>query len=200
MTHDTNQVPLIGNLGSDPKFLGNGEHPGARFDLATNETFGSEQRDMPAVVIYTDGACRPNPGVGGWAALLISPPHPNQSRQISGAEASSTNNRMELTAALQALLALKVPCRVDLYTDSCYLRDPFENGWLASWKSRQWRTAARKPVRNADLWKQLSDVVSQHDVTWHWVEGHSGDEKNDLVDRLAVQAREELANRLGNTP
>lgn len=160
----------------------------------------SSRPDMPAVVIYTDGACRPNPGLGGWAALLISPAHQNHSRQISGAEALSTNNRMELTAALHALLALKVPCQVDLFTDSSYLRDPFEKGWLASWKSRQWHTAAKKPVKNADLWKRLSEVVGQHNVTWHWVEGHSGDEKNELVDRLAVQAREELAERLGKTP
>jgi ribonuclease HI len=150
----------------------------------------------PAVIIYCDGACAPNPGVGGWAAILRSPAHNGAQREMSGAEARSTNNRMELTAAVMALRALKWPCVVQLTTDSEYLKRAFTEGWLAKWQRNGWRTSTRKPVANADLWTELARLAAMHDVSWCWVRGHADDELNNRCDVLAVQARESLAHQL----
>ncbi len=133
------------------------------------------------VTIYTDGACSGNPGPGGWGALLL---FRGVEREISGGEAQTTNNRMELLAAISALDALKRPCAVDLYTDSQYVRSGI-TAWLANWKQRGWKTADRKPVKNEDLWRRLDEAASRHDVAWHWVKGHDGHPENERVDALA---------------
>lgn len=136
------------------------------------------------VVIYTDGACRGNPGPGGWGALLTS----GETRKaISGFAAQTTNNRMELQAALEALLALKQPCRITLWTDSEYLRKGMTE-WLPGWKARGWKTAAKQPVKNADLWQALEAASARHRIDWRWVKGHAGDPGNEAVDRLANEA------------
>ncbi|MEZ5557425.1 MAG: ribonuclease HI [Pseudomonadales bacterium] len=140
---------------------------------------------MPDLVeIYTDGACRGNPGPGGWAALLR---YGEREKLISGAEADTTNNRMELTAAIEALAQLKRPSSVSLTTDSQYVRLGIQQ-WLAGWKRNGWRTAQKKPVKNQDLWQRLDALASQHDIQWHWVRGHSGHPENELVDQAANQA------------
>jgi ribonuclease HI len=136
------------------------------------------------VEIYTDGACRGNPGPGGWAALLIAG---KQRKEVSGAEAQTTNNRMELKAAIGGLAALKRRCTVQLYTDSKYVLQGFTE-WLPQWKARGWRTASREPVKNQDLWVELDAAAQAQDITWHWVKGHSGHESNDYVDLLANRA------------
>lgn len=136
------------------------------------------------VVIYTDGACSGNPGPGGWGALLIYGGH---RKEISGGEKETTNNRMELMAAIKALEALKKSCRVDLYTDSQYLRQGITD-WIGKWKANNWRTAGRREVKNRDLWERIDSLTSCHEVTFHWVKGHSGDENNERVDKLAVAA------------
>jgi ribonuclease HI len=136
------------------------------------------------IEIYTDGACRGNPGPGGWAALLQSGAH---ERELSGAEALTTNNRMELTAVLRALEALKRPVEARLYTDSEYVRRGISE-WVANWKARGWRTADRKPVKNQDLWEQLDQQASRHRIEWLWVPGHAGVPGNERVDQLANQA------------
>ena len=133
------------------------------------------------VTIHTDGACSGNPGPGGWGAILS---FGKAEKELSGGEAETTNNRMELTAAIKALGALKRPCHVDLYTDSVYLRDGVTK-WLESWKARGWRTAAKKPVKNEDLWRALEDAMARHDIAWHWVKGHAGDDMNERADALA---------------
>lgn len=138
----------------------------------------------PDVVIYTDGACRGNPGPGGWAALLAKGAH---QKAISGYEAHTTNNRMELQAALSALQALKQPCRIVLWTDSEYLRKGMIE-WLPGWQARGWKTAARQPVKNADLWQSLLAAAAPHQIDWRWVKGHAGDPGNEAVDRLANEA------------
>lgn len=140
--------------------------------------------DLPKVEIFTDGACRGNPGPGGWAALLRTGA---KEREISGGDADTTNNRMELRAAIEALNALKRPCRVELHTDSSYVRDGITK-WIHGWQRNGWRTADRKPVKNADLWQQLLDAAARHQVSWHWVKGHSGHPENDRVDELACAA------------
>ncbi|HIL88637.1 MAG TPA: ribonuclease HI [Deltaproteobacteria bacterium] len=145
----------------------------------------------PHVEIYTDGACSPNPGTGGWGAVLISREHDHR-RELSGAEADSTNNRMELNAAIRALEALKQPCRVDLYTDSTYLKNAFEQGWLANWQRKRWKTKGGKSVANQDLWKALLTLDRRHEVKWRWVKGHAGHPENDRADELAVAARMQL--------
>lgn len=137
--------------------------------------------DLPGVEIFTDGACRGNPGPGGWAALIRSGA---REKEIGGGEALTTNNRMELTAAIESLNALKRPCRVELHTDSNYVRDGIMK-WIHAWQRNGWRTADRKPVKNADLWQQLLDAAARHQVRWHWVKGHSGHPENDRVDALA---------------
>ena len=131
--------------------------------------------------IFTDGACSGNPGPGGWGAILRCR---GQEKCLKGGAAHTTNNRMELTAAIEALRALKRPCRVDLYTDSRYLRDGITS-WLARWKANGWKTAAKKPVKNADLWRALDDALARHEVRWHWVRGHAGHDENERADRLA---------------
>jgi ribonuclease HI len=140
------------------------------------------------VWVYTDGACRGNPGPGGWAALLR---YRGQEQALSGAERDTTNNRMELTAAIRALAALKRRCRVELTTDSEYVRNGITL-WLPRWKQRNWRTAGRKPVKNLDLWQELERLVAAHDVGWHWVRGHAGHPENERVDRLASAAIDRL--------
>ena len=137
--------------------------------------------ELPSVQIFTDGACRGNPGPAGWAALIRSG---TREKEISGGEALTTNNRMELTAAIEALNALKRPCRVELHTDSNYVRDGITK-WIHAWQRNGWRTADKKPVKNADLWQQLLDAAARHQVRWHWVKGHSGHPENDRVDALA---------------
>jgi ribonuclease HI len=143
------------------------------------------------IEIYTDGACRGNPGPGGWAVLLRKG---EREREISGAEALTTNNRMELTAVIRALEALKRPVQANLYTDSEYVRRGVCE-WLPEWKARGWRTAARKPVKNQDLWEQLDRLVMGHDIDWHWVRGHSGVAGNERVDRLANAAIDTLSRQ-----
>jgi ribonuclease HI len=140
------------------------------------------------IEIYTDGACRGNPGPGGWAALLRSGAH---EKELSGAETPTTNNRMELTAVIRALEALKRHSRVRLYTDSEYVRRGITE-WLRAWKARGWRTAERKPVKNQDLWQQLDAVAAGHEVEWHWVPSHAGVPGNERVDRLANEAIDAL--------
>ncbi len=135
----------------------------------------------PEVVIYTDGACSGNPGPGGWGAVLISGGH---EKDIWGGEALTTNNRMEITAAIRALEALKRPCRVELHTDSQYLRQGVTE-WLAGWKTRGWRTADKKPVKNEDLWRELDAARAHHTVDWRWVRGHAGHPLNERADALA---------------
>lgn len=139
---------------------------------------------MNEVVIYTDGACRGNPGPGGWGALLRSGSH---EKALSGFEAATTNNRMELTAALMALRALKQPSRVVLWTDSEYLRKGMTE-WLSAWRARGWKTAAKQPVKNADIWQALVTAAEPHEVDWRWVKGHAGDPGNEAVDKLATEA------------
>ena len=143
---------------------------------------------MSEVQIYTDGACRGNPGPGGWAALLIAG---EQRKEVSGAETATTNNRMELTAAIEGLSALKRRCRVLLYTDSKYVLQGITQ-WLPQWKARGWRTAAREPVKNQDLWERLDAAAAAQDIEWHWVKGHSGDDGNEYVDALANRAIDRL--------
>jgi ribonuclease HI len=143
---------------------------------------------MSTVEIYTDGACRGNPGPGGWGATLEMGEH---FRELSGAEAMTTNNRMELTAVIAALEALKRPVPVKLYTDSEYVRRGITE-WLQSWKARGWKTADRKPVKNQDLWERLDAIAAQHSIEWHWVKGHSGVPGNERVDRLANAAIDAL--------
>ncbi len=139
---------------------------------------------MNEVVIYTDGACRGNPGPGGWGALLRSGRH---EKTLSGFEAATTNNRMELMAALMALRALKQPSRVVLWTDSEYLRKGMTE-WLSAWRARGWKTAAKQPVKNADIWQALVVAAEPHEVDWRWVKGHAGDPGNEAVDKLATEA------------
>ena len=133
------------------------------------------------VVIYTDGACSGNPGPGGWGAILISGEH---ERELWGADPATTNNRMELMAAIQALEALKRPCKVELHTDSQYVRQGITE-WMPGWKSRGWKTADRKPVKNDDLWKRLDEARLRHQVAWRWVKGHNGHPLNERADALA---------------
>jgi ribonuclease HI len=144
------------------------------------------------IEIYTDGACRGNPGPGGWAALLQMG---EQEKELSGAEALTTNNRMELTAVIRALEALKRPVPVRVYTDSQYVRRGITE-WLHAWKARGWRTADRKPVKNQDLWQRLEEASAPHQIEWHWVPGHAGVPGNERVDRLANEAIDALQDSI----
>jgi ribonuclease HI len=150
----------------------------------------------PQVVIHTDGACSGNPGPGGWGAILAFGSH---RKEIKGGEPHTTNNRMELMAAISALEALKRPCLVDIHTDSQYLRNGITS-WIARWKTNGWRTTEKTPVKNADLWKRLDAALKQHRVRWHWVRGHAGDALNERADELAraglEQARSGRARRM----
>ncbi len=141
-----------------------------------------------SVKIYTDGACKGNPGPGGWGALLR---YGDVEKQLFGGEKNTTNNRMELMAAIEALAALTKPCVVDLTTDSQYVRKGITE-WMRNWKRNGWKTAARQPVKNADLWQRLDTEVARHDVKWHWVKGHSGHPENELADELANKGVEQI--------
>lgn len=145
------------------------------------------------VTIHTDGACSGNPGPGGWGAILE---WNGRRREIKGGDPHTTNNRMELTAAIMALEALKRPCTVDLHTDSQYMRQGITS-WIMSWKRNGWRTADRKPVKNVDLWQRLDATLTQHKVRWHWVRGHAGHDLNERADELAREAIKEM--RAANT-
>ncbi|MGC1388660.1 MAG: ribonuclease HI [Steroidobacteraceae bacterium] len=143
---------------------------------------------MNHVEIFTDGACRGNPGPGGWAALLVAG---TERKELSGAEINTTNNRMELRAVIEALGALKRRCAVKLYTDSKYVLQGCTE-WLPGWKARGWRTAAREPVKNQDLWEKLDAAAAAQNIEWHWVRGHSGHDGNEYVDELANRAIDRL--------
>ncbi|MEZ5775210.1 MAG: ribonuclease HI [Hyphomicrobiaceae bacterium] len=142
---------------------------------------GERSARRPHIVIHTDGACSGNPGPGGWGAILVSGHH---RRELNGGAAGTTNNRMELMAAIEALNALKRPSRVELFTDSNYVRDGITK-WIFGWKRNGWRTADKKPVKNMELWQALDEALRRHEVTWHWVKGHAGDPENERADELA---------------
>lgn len=151
----------------------------------------AEQAEAPAaeavvVDIFTDGACSGNPGPGGWGAVLR---YGDTEKELKGGEPATTNNRMEMMAAIAALETLKRPMRVEIWTDSAYLRNGITR-WLPAWKARGWRTADKKPVKNQDLWQRLEVAMARHRVSWHWVRGHAGDVDNERVDRLAREALE----------
>ncbi|WP_028387837.1 ribonuclease HI [Legionella fairfieldensis] len=143
------------------------------------------------IEIYTDGACRGNPGPGGWGALLR---HQGYEKILYGSETYTTNNRMELMAAIKALEALKRPCDVDLYTDSQYVRQGM-TAWLFQWKKKGWLNSKKEPVKNADLWQLLDELAKKHKITWHWVRGHAGHPENERADALANQAIDELLRK-----
>ena len=143
---------------------------------------------MKHIEIFTDGACRGNPGPGGWGVLLRYGKH---EKKFYGADAQTTNNRMELTAAIEALNSLKEPCKIDLHTDSQYVQKGVTE-WIHSWKKRNWKKADNKPVKNADLWEALDKQVIRHQITWHWVRGHNGHLENEIADALANQAIDEF--------
>jgi ribonuclease HI len=136
---------------------------------------------VKSVEAFTDGACRGNPGPGGWGVVLRAG---ERTKELSGGEPHTTNNRMELKAAIEALTALRQPCRVALFTDSTYVRSGITE-WLPSWQARGWRTADRKPVKNQDLWMALAELAARHEVSWHWVKGHAGHPENERADELA---------------
>ena len=148
---------------------------------------------LPQVIVATDGACKGNPGPGGWGVVIRMGAH---ERELSGAEVATTNNRMELTAAIRALEALKRPCHVILSTDSRYVMDGLTK-WIHGWKRNGWKTADRKPVKNADLWEELVTAAERHRVDWQWVKGHDGHPDNERADRLACNAVRQLAKRPG---
>ncbi len=143
---------------------------------------------LPVVEIWTDGGCKPNPGPGGWGAVLR---FGDAEKELSGGEPETTNNRMELTAAISALEALRRPCRVALHTDSEYVRNGISR-WIHGWVRTNWRNAAKDPVANMALWQRLLAAAKPHEVEWHWVRGHSGDPMNERADRLATAARERV--------
>ncbi len=145
---------------------------------------------LPHVEIATDGACKGNPGPGGWGAILRAK---GKERELRGHADHTTNNRMELLAAIEALKALKTPCNVTLTTDSVYVRDGITK-WIHGWKTNGWKTAARKPVKNADLWQELLDAASRHTIDWRWIKGHAGDPDNERADALANAAIDDLRN------
>ena len=140
---------------------------------------------MKKIEIYTDGACRGNPGPGGWGAVLV---YGKNEKELSGGEAETTNNRMELTAAIEGLAALREPCEVTLYSDSKYLVDAINLGWAESWRARGWRKSGNEAAKNPDLWEKLFSLLSQHTVTFEWVRGHNGHDYNERCDRLATAA------------
>jgi ribonuclease HI len=140
--------------------------------------------DVTPVVIYTDGACSGNPGPGGWGAILT---YGDKCKEISGGEEVTTNNRMELMAAIAALEALKRPSRVELHTDSSYLKNGITQ-WIHGWKRNGWRTSDKKPVKNAELWQRLDEARNRHEIDWHWVKGHAGHPENERADEIAREA------------
>lgn len=150
---------------------------------------------MPGIIAYTDGACSGNPGPGGWGVLMhaVDGDAILKTRELSGGEAATTNNRMELMAAICGLKALKRRCEIELYTDSQYVRKGITE-WMHGWKKNGWKTSAKKPVKNEDLWRQLDEEVARHSINWHWVKGHAGNPGNELADELANKGVEELMN------
>lgn len=148
----------------------------------------SQGDKMGAIEIFTDGACRGNPGPGGWGVLLR---YAETEKSLWGGERDTTNNRMELTAVIEALKALKRPCRVILSSDSTYVLKGIQE-WMPNWKRHNWQTAQKKPVKNVDLWQQLDSVIQGHDIQWHWVKGHSGHRENEIADQLANRGTDEL--------
>ena len=148
------------------------------------------EKDMKQVEIYTDGACRGNPGHGGWGAILV---YRGIERELSGGEALTTNNRMELIGAIEALSALKEPCEVELYSDSKYIIDSITKGWVYSWRKNNWIKSDKKPALNSDLWEKLLDLLDVHNVTFVWVKGHAGHPENERCDELAVMERDKAA-------
>ncbi|MET0379768.1 MAG: ribonuclease HI [Spongiibacteraceae bacterium] len=148
---------------------------------------------MKSIEIFTDGACKGNPGPGGWGALLR---YQGNEKSLFGGEPDTTNNRMELRAAIEALRALKEPCEVALTTDSEYVRRGITE-WIANWKKRGWRTASKQPVKNVDLWQDLDTECQRHVVSWHWIKGHSGHRENELADALANRGIAEMQGTLG---
>jgi ribonuclease HI len=147
--------------------------------------------ELKKIELYTDGACSGNPGPGGWGVLLRFGEH---EKQLSGGEKETTNNRMELTAVIEGLSALKEPCFVDLYTDSKYVADALEKGWAVSWKQNGWRKADKKPALNRDLWEKLLSLYEKHTVKIHWIKGHAGHPENELCDKLAVAQYQQFLN------
>ena len=145
---------------------------------------------MHDVTIYTDGGCVPNPGVGGWGAVLL---HGEHRKELSGGDPETTNNRMELTAAIEALRTLKRPCKIDLYTDSEYVKNGVTQ-WMKGWKARGWKRGKEGEVKNVDLWKQLDAEVARHEITWRWVRGHTGVPENERCDELAQMEINRLRN------
>lgn len=147
--------------------------------------------ERPTVLLYTDGACSGNPGPGGWAFILK---HPASGKEVerSGGEADTTNNRMELTAVIEGLRAIKRPSRVEVYSDSQYVLKGLEE-WMADWKKRGWRTSAKKPVKNRELWQALDELMSVHDLSFHWIKGHSEHPENERCDAMAVEQRDRYA-------
>jgi len=145
-------------------------------------------QSMQEVTIYSDGACKGNPGRGGWGALLVAG---NSEKELFGGEANTTNNRMEMTAVIEALRALKRSCTVRVYTDSQYVQKGISE-WLPGWKARGWKTADKKPVKNADLWQELDALAQQHQISWHWVRGHNGHPGNERADALANRGVESI--------
>ncbi|MCC8164826.1 MAG: ribonuclease HI [Planctomycetes bacterium] len=144
------------------------------------------------IYIYADGACSGNPGPGGWGTVLKCPAR-SLEKTLSGAEANTTNNRMELRAVIEGLSALKKPCTVTVVTDSRYIVDAFQKRWLAGWQKNGWRTASKQPVKNIELWQELLKAMAPHSVSWQWIRGHNGHPENEMADSLAVRARRELA-------
>lgn len=144
---------------------------------------------MKKVTIYTDGACSGNPGPGGWGSVLI---YGEAKKEISGAKKETTNNEMEITAVLEALKILKEPCEVDVYSDSAYVVNTFEKGWIDNWVKSGWKTASKDPVKNVELWKELLELMKKHNVTFHKVKGHSDNELNNRCDKLATSAIKEV--------
>ena len=144
---------------------------------------------MKEIKIYTDGACSKNPGPGGWGAVLIYKSH---RKEISGADAQTTNNRMELTAVIKALKCLKEKCKIELFTDSKYVCDSIKKGWAESWRNNNWKKSDKKPAINADLWEVLLNLISKHDITFNWVKGHAGNIENERCDELATSEIKKL--------
>lgn len=163
--------------------------------MTKSDTSGPATADA-AVEIFTDGACRGNPGPGGWGALLR---YQGKEKSLYGAEAHTTNNRMELMAVIMALESLKRSCRVQVTTDSQYVHHGISQ-WISGWKRRGWKTADKKPVKNVDLWQRLDSAVSAHKVAWHWVRGHTGHPENEIADRLANRAIDEMKQEKVDAP